>query len=116
MLNFEQAIQIALDNLTKRIRKLEVQEYTGDVPIGTIIMWSGALQDGHPINPKTNSVNVNWALCDGTQYDDIQTPVLTDKFILGAGNLYTIGDTATFDVSEGSQYAYYSLAYLMKVS
>ena len=47
------------------------------IPVGGIIMWSGA------------SVPSGWALCDGTG----TTPNLTDKFIVGSGNSYNIGDT-----------------------
>lgn len=42
----------------------------GIVPIGGIIMWSGAIAD----------IPTNWALCDG----DNDTPDLRDKFVIGA--------------------------------
>ncbi|WP_437805285.1 hypothetical protein [Sorangium sp. So ce1078] len=47
------------------------------VPTGTIVMWSGtaaAIPDG-------------WAICDGTN----GTPDLRDRFIVGAGNAYSLG-------------------------
>lgn len=49
------------------------------IPVGGIIMWSGA----HDALP------VGWALCDGTS----GTPDLRDRFVVGAGNTYAAGDT-----------------------
>lgn len=50
---------------------------TTSVPPGGIIMWSGTtIPDG-------------WLLCDGTN----GTPDLRDRFILGAGNTYAVGNT-----------------------
>lgn len=48
------------------------------VPLGGIIMWSGA----------SNAIPTGWALCDGKN----GTPDLRDKFIVGAGNAYRPGD------------------------
>lgn len=52
---------------------------TPDFPIGGIILWSGS-QDNIP---------ENWQLCDGTN----GTPDLRDRFVLGAGATYNVGDT-----------------------
>ena len=47
----------------------------GTIPIGGIIMWSGA----------TNNIPDGWALCNGqTNYGQV-TPNLQDRFVLGAG-------------------------------
>lgn len=46
---------------------------------GMILMWSGTI----------STIPTGWSLCDGTS----GTPNLTDKFIVGAGNTYTPGDT-----------------------
>lgn len=46
---------------------------------GIIVMWSGLL----------SQIPEGWVLCDGTN----GTPDLRDKFIVGAGREYTIGDT-----------------------
>ena len=54
----------------------------GAVPVGGIIMWSGAIVD----------IPANWALCDGTG----GTPDLQDKFIVGAGNTYSPTNTGGF--------------------
>lgn len=53
----------------------------GTIPIGGIIMWSGA------------SVPTGWALCNGSN----GTPDLRDRFIVGSGNSYSIGDTGGSD-------------------
>jgi len=49
------------------------------VPSGVITMWSGAIND----------IPDGWALCDGNN----GTPNLQDRFIVGAGNSYTVDDT-----------------------
>ena len=49
----------------------------GTIPVGGIIMWSGA------------AVPANFAICDGTS----GTPDLRDRFIVGSGNLYSIDNT-----------------------
>jgi microcystin-dependent protein len=49
------------------------------VPVGLIAMWSGAI----------NAVPSGWRLCDGTN----STPDLRDRFIVGAGSTYAVGNT-----------------------
>tara|TARA_A100001011_G_scaffold174028_3_gene182676 strand:- start:900 stop:5174 length:4275 start_codon:yes stop_codon:yes gene_type:complete len=51
----------------------------GTIPIGGIIMWSGA----------DNAVPSNWALCNGSN----GTPNLVDRFIVGRGSAYAQGAT-----------------------
>ena len=53
------------------------------VPPGAIIMWSGSI----------NNIPVGWALCDGRN----GTPDLRDRFIVGAGGSYNVGDTGGAD-------------------
>ncbi len=53
------------------------------VPPGAIIMWSGAIND----------IPVGWALCDGSN----GTPDLRDRFIVGAGGSYNVGNTGGSD-------------------
>ncbi len=55
----------------------KMQTHQVIIPAGTIVMWSGAL----------NAVPTGWALCNGKN----NTPNLCDRFIVGAGNKYTIG-------------------------
>lgn len=51
----------------------------GIIPIGGIIMWSGAI----------NNIPTGWRLCNGLN----GTPDLKNRFIIGAGTIYTVGDT-----------------------
>lgn len=52
---------------------------TSFFPTGTVLIWSGS----------TATIPTGWFLCDGNN----GTPNLTDKFIVGAGSLYSIGDS-----------------------
>ena len=49
------------------------------IPRGAIVMWSGAV----------DAIPEGWALCDGSN----GTPDLRDRFIVGAGGSYNVGDT-----------------------
>ena len=49
------------------------------VPIGTIVMWSGA------------PIPTGWSTCDGGTYNGTATPDLRDKFVVGSGNSYIQG-------------------------
>lgn len=51
----------------------------GSIPIGGIIMWSGAI----------NQIPAGWALCNGQN----GTPDLRGRFIVGAGGAYAVGNT-----------------------
>lgn len=46
-------------------------------PVGMIVLWSGA----------ANAIPSGWALCDGNN----NTPDLRDRFVVGAGNTYSVG-------------------------
>ncbi len=92
------------DSLASRIRKLECQEpgaglVAALIPIGGIILWSGAIAD----------IPTDYQICDGTN----GTPDLRDMFVVGAGNTYAVGDSATF--ADGATYEYYALSYIMRV-
>jgi hypothetical protein len=57
------------------------------IPVGGIIMWGGVI----------GNIPSNWQLCDGTN----GTPDLQDRFIVGAGDSYSVGGTggaATIDL------------------
>lgn len=62
---------------------------TTHMPIGGIIMWSGAV----------DAVPTGWGLCNGSEYDlsngtgKITAPDLRNRFIVGAGDEYTVGVT-----------------------
>lgn len=66
-----------------------------------IVLWSGAIVD----------IPAGWALCDGNN----GTPNLQDKFVIGAGDTFAVGGTATTNIAENAGIAYYALAYIMKV-
>lgn len=55
----------------------------GLVPTGVITMWSGSIND----------IPDGWSLCDGTD----GTPDLTDRFVVGAGGQYNVGDSGGED-------------------
>lgn len=64
------------------------------VPRGTVVMWAGGL----------SNIPAGWALCDGRVVDGLQTPDLRDRFIVGAGLNYAMGQAggsvyATFNTS-----------------
>ncbi|EKS9794824.1 MULTISPECIES: hypothetical protein [Burkholderia] len=67
------------DIVSQRTVAAELRQFNGVVPIGGIILWSGA----------ANNIPENWALCNGSN----GTPNLEDKFVVGAGNSYTVGAT-----------------------
>ena len=73
---------LEVDNIIHR-------NYKSDVPIGTIIMWSGTQL------PK------NWSICDGTN----DTPNLIDKFVLATT------ETNVFIIDNKQ----YSIIYIIKV-
>jgi microcystin-dependent protein len=54
-----------------------------NLPTGIISMWSGTI----------TTIPSTWALCDGTN----GTPDLRDRFIVGAGSSYSVGDTGGAD-------------------
>src|SRR5690554_5897142 len=53
------------------------------VPTGGIILWSGPIAN----------IPAGWALCNG----DNGTPDLRNRFIVGAGSTYSVGDTGGTD-------------------
>jgi len=55
----------------------------GTIPLGGIIMWSGA----------TTAIPAGWALCNGGTVSGQVTPNLQDKFIVGAGGSYAVANT-----------------------
>ena len=60
---------------------LTATAFSGDgiIPAGGIIIWSGA----------SNAIPTGWLICDGTN----STPDLRDRFIIGAGNTYSVNAT-----------------------
>lgn len=66
-----------------------------------IVIWSGAVVD----------IPAGWALCDGNN----GTPILTDKFIVGAGGSFAPGTDNATNVTGGVNMHYYALCYIMKL-
>jgi len=57
------------------------------IPLGGIIMWSGALGGaGSKFPLVAGQPDLSWRICDGTG----GTPNLVDRFVVGAGNLYAV--------------------------
>ena len=56
--------------------KVVKQVNAAPIPVGGIIMWSG----------NVNALPAGFALCDGQIHNSVQTPNLSDKFIVGASN------------------------------
>ena len=55
---------------------------------GFIAMFDGTFQNGYPIDPDTGLADTHWHICDGTN----GTPDLRDRFIVGSGSSYDVGD------------------------
>ncbi len=58
---------------------LDGQHLSQVAPAGIIVMWSGSIA----------SVPAGWHLCDGSS----GTPDLRDRFVVGAGSTYAVGNT-----------------------
>jgi len=75
------------------------------IPSGGILIWSGSI----------GSIPVGYYLCNGSN----GTPDLRDKFVVGAGSTYAVGNTGGFTAAATSSVGtflplYYSLAYIQK--
>ena len=55
----------------------------GTIPVGGVILWSGA----------ANKIPDGWALCNGSN----GTPDLRNRFVVGAGSTYAVGNTGGAD-------------------
>ena len=71
-----------LNSDTVNVTNLNATNCLAFVPVRSIVMWSGTAADALLI-PN------NWKLCDGTN----GTPDLRNRFIVGAGDDYDLGDT-----------------------
>lgn len=52
-------------------------------PVGGIIMWYGL----------SSTIPLGWKLCDGQTWNGFKTPDLRDRFVVGAGTSYSVGQT-----------------------
>ena len=71
--------QVTIDNVTANGFRLNSTATITEVPTGIVVLWSGA----------SNAIPSGWSLCDGSG----STPDLRDKFIVGAGNNYSVDAT-----------------------
>ena len=69
-----------IDGSSAKLYPIPVGE---SIPSGIITMWSGA----------SNNIPSGWYLCDGNN----NTPDLRDRFIVGAGSSYGVGNTGGAD-------------------
>lgn len=104
---FIEDLQKKIDEMNTSIDNATIS-INGAIPVGTIVMW------GKSILPE------GWNLCDGGTYDGITTPDLRDKFIVGAGNTYSMGDTGgnkeiTLTISQLPSHAHEFYDYLTQV-
>jgi hypothetical protein len=72
------------------------------VPLGGIIMWSGTI----------GNIPDGYKLCDGTN----GTPNLRDRFIVGAGDSYSVNDTVGIGTTSTVPIEAYALAYIMRTN
>ena len=82
------ALQTTFPNIKGAVSASQVDLANGYVPVGGIIIWSGL----------STAIPTNWQICDGTN----GTPDLRDKFVIGAGNAYTVGQTGGSTTVSGS--------------
>lgn len=76
----EVPLQPTSANLAAAVASIPVgRGSAGGVPVGSIIIWSGA----------ADSIPAGWALCDGQE----SRPDLRDRFVLGAGTSHAVGET-----------------------
>lgn len=68
---------VTLSSINQVKDALGIEE--SNIPSGVIVMWSGT----------SSNIPSGWHLCDGTS----GTPNLRDRFVVGAGSTYDVGDT-----------------------
>ena len=64
---------------TGLVKKLDA--IAAPIPVGGIIIWSGA----------ANAIPTGWALCDGSTVSGSLTPNLVNRFVVGATDTYSVG-------------------------
>jgi Tfp pilus assembly protein FimT len=102
----DQRVNTNYNSLTNLISVSTSSAVRWAVPVGIVSLWYGTI----------GNIPSGWALCDGNN----STPDLRDRFVVGAGNNYSVnqsGDsTAGTSGSAASVRSYYALAYIMKTS
>ena len=78
----KKTIKASFPNVAGAVTKTHTElnaAHDARVPVGGIIMWSGAVLN----------IPAGWLLCNGIN----GTPNLMDRFVIGAGNLYAVDAT-----------------------
>lgn len=75
----EQSQAVEHTEVTQQVEQVA----SSSTPSGVIVMWSGA----------TTAIPTGWKLCDGTN----GTPDLRNRFVVGAGSSYAVGNTGGAD-------------------
>ena len=80
-INGSNITNLSAANLTGTLPAIDGSNLTGIVSFvsGMIILWSGS----------TSNIPSGWVLCNGSN----STPDLRDRFVIGAGNSYSVGAT-----------------------
>jgi microcystin-dependent protein len=85
---------------------------SGTIPIGGIIMWYGSATTS-PITIggiTYPGIPTGWNLCDGSTVNNLKTPDLRERFIVGAGgNNLTVAETSGYGTHEIGGFNYVSL-------
>ena len=93
----------SIPRATLSFNRYSVSQNESSIPKGTILPWYG----------KSSDIPDGFALCDGTK----GTPDLRNRFLVGAGSNYTLGDTGGEDqvtlsgTQIGNHYHYWSSMY-----
>lgn len=94
----------SIPRATLSFNRYSVSQNESSIPKGTILPWYG----------KSSDIPDGFALCDGTK----GTPDLRNRFLVGAGSNYALGDTGGEDqvtlsgTQIGNHYHYWSSYYL----
>ena len=93
----------SIPRATLSFNRYSVSQNESSIPKGTILPWYG----------KSSDIPEGFALCDGTK----GTPDLRNRFLVGAGSNYALGDTGGEDqvtltgTQIGNHYHYWSAMY-----
>ena len=97
----------SIPRATLSFNRYSVSQNESSIPKGTILPWYG----------KSSDIPEGFALCDGTK----GTPDLRNRFLVGAGSNYALGDTGGEDqvtltgTQIGNHYHYWGYYYRRKV-
>ena len=77
-----------------------LQSSTSLIPVGGILMYSGSLGNFDGSGRGLSNTDVYpFGICNGNTYGTIFAPDLRDRFIVGAGLSYNIGDSNSLSLS-----------------